>query len=52
MGRYAASDAAALATQALEAGERAADLEVSARALVLRGRALTPWAPMPPRWMT
>ena len=39
MGRYAASDAAALATQALEAGERAADLEVSARALVLRGRA-------------
>ena len=40
MGRYAASDAAALATQALEAGERAGDLEVSARALVLRGRAL------------
>ena len=40
MGRYAASDAAALATQALQAGERAADLEVSARALVLRGRAL------------
>ena len=39
MGRYAASDAAALATQALEAGERAADAEVSARALVLRGRA-------------
>jgi DNA-binding SARP family transcriptional activator len=39
MGRYAASDAAALATQALEAGERVADLEVSARALVLRGRA-------------
>jgi tetratricopeptide (TPR) repeat protein len=40
MGRYAASDAAALATQALQAGERAADAEVSARALVLRGRAL------------
>ena len=40
MGRYAASDALALATQALEAGERADDLEVSARALVLRGRAL------------
>ena len=39
MARYAASDAAALATQALEAGERVADLEVSARALVLRGRA-------------
>ena len=40
MGRFAASDAVALATQALEAGERVADLEVSARALVLRGRAL------------
>ena len=40
MGRFAASDAAALATQALEAGERVADAEVSARALVLRGRAL------------
>lgn len=39
MNRYAASDAAALATQALEAGERVADAEVSARALVLRGRA-------------
>ncbi len=39
MGRFAASDAAALATQALEAGERVADAEVSARALVLRGRA-------------
>jgi len=37
--RYAASDAVALATQALEAGEQWADLEVSARALVLRGRA-------------
>ena len=40
MGRYAASDAAALASQALEAAERAGDAEVSARALVLRGRAL------------
>ena len=40
MGRYAASDTAALATQALEAGERVADVEVSAHALVLRGRAL------------
>ena len=40
MGRFAASDAAALATQALEAGERVADAEVSARALILRGRAL------------
>jgi DNA-binding SARP family transcriptional activator len=40
MGRYAASDAAALATQALEAAEWVADTEVSARALVLRGRAL------------
>ncbi len=40
MGRFAASDAADLATHALEAGERVADAEVSARALVLRGRAL------------
>ena len=40
MSRFAASDAAALATQALEAGERVADAELSARALVLRGRAL------------
>ena len=39
MSRYAASDAAALATQALEAGGRAGDTEVTARALVLRGRA-------------
>ena len=37
--RYAASDAVALATQALQAGEQAADLEVSARALFLRARA-------------
>ncbi len=40
MSRCAASDAIALATQALEADERTADAEVSARALVLRGRAL------------
>jgi DNA-binding SARP family transcriptional activator/tetratricopeptide (TPR) repeat protein len=39
MSRYAASDAAALATQALAAGERAGDVEATARALVLRGRA-------------
>ena len=39
MSRHAASDAAALATQALEAGGRVADAEVTARALVLRGRA-------------
>jgi hypothetical protein len=39
MSRYAASDAAALATQALGAAECLADLELSARALVLRGRA-------------
>jgi predicted ATPase len=39
MGRYAASDAVALASQSLEAAERADVSEVSARALVLRGRA-------------
>jgi tetratricopeptide (TPR) repeat protein len=39
MRRYAASDAAALATLAFEAAEHAGDLEVRARALVLRGRA-------------
>src|SRR5208282_3430823 len=39
MGRYAASDAAALATEALEASERVGDGAVSARALVMRGRA-------------
>ena len=39
MGRFAASDAAALATQALDAAERVGDVEVSARALLLRGRA-------------
>src|SRR5260370_1345947 len=38
MARYATSDAAVLATQALEAAERVPDAEVSARALVLRGR--------------
>jgi len=40
MGRYAASDAAALATHAFDAAGRVGDLEVSARALVVRGRAL------------
>jgi DNA-binding SARP family transcriptional activator/tetratricopeptide (TPR) repeat protein len=39
MGRFAATDAAALATQALDAAERIGGTEVSARALVLRGRA-------------
>jgi DNA-binding SARP family transcriptional activator len=39
MGRFAATDAAALATQALDAAERVGNTEVSARALVLRGRA-------------
>jgi DNA-binding SARP family transcriptional activator/tetratricopeptide (TPR) repeat protein len=39
MGRFAATDAAALATQALGAAERIGSTEVSARALVLRGRA-------------
>jgi DNA-binding SARP family transcriptional activator len=39
MQRHAATDAAALATQALDAAERAADPEVPARALILRGRA-------------
>ena len=39
MGRFAASDATTLATQAFEAAERVGDVEVSARALLLRGRA-------------
>jgi len=39
MRRHAASDAAALATEALDAAERNADLEVAARALLVRGRA-------------
>jgi DNA-binding SARP family transcriptional activator/tetratricopeptide (TPR) repeat protein len=39
MGRFAATDAAVLATQALGAAERIGSTEVSARALVLRGRA-------------
>jgi DNA-binding SARP family transcriptional activator len=39
MGRFAATDAAALATQALEAAGRIGNTEISARALVLRGRA-------------
>ena len=37
--RFAVTDSAALATQALEAAERAGDLEVGARARVIRGRA-------------
>src|SRR5271165_5282463 len=37
--RFAVTDSAALATQALEAAERAGDLEVAARARVIRGRA-------------
>jgi DNA-binding SARP family transcriptional activator len=37
--RYAASDAVALATRALDAADRASDDELRARALVLRGRA-------------
>jgi DNA-binding SARP family transcriptional activator len=39
MRRYAASDAIALSTQALDAAERGGDAEMRARALVLRGRA-------------
>jgi DNA-binding SARP family transcriptional activator len=39
MARFAATDAAALATQALAAAERIGSTEISARALVLRGRA-------------
>ena len=39
MRQYAASDAVALATRALDAAERAQDGEARARALVLRGRA-------------
>jgi len=37
--RFAVTDSAALATQALEAAQRAGDLEVGARAQVIRGRA-------------
>ena len=37
--RFAVTDSAALATQALEAAERAGDAEVGARARVVRGRA-------------
>jgi DNA-binding SARP family transcriptional activator len=37
--RFAVTDSVALATQALEAAERAGDLEVGARARVIRGRA-------------
>jgi tetratricopeptide (TPR) repeat protein len=39
MRRYAATDAATLATQAHDAAERAGDAEVAARALLIRGRA-------------
>jgi DNA-binding SARP family transcriptional activator/tetratricopeptide (TPR) repeat protein len=39
MRRYAATDAATLATQAQDAAERAGDGEVAARALLIRGRA-------------
>ncbi len=39
MRRYSASDAVALATQALDAAAQAGDTEIRARALVLRGRA-------------
>ncbi len=39
MDRYASSDAAALATRALDAADRASDEELRARAFVLRGRA-------------
>jgi DNA-binding SARP family transcriptional activator len=39
MSRYSASDAVALATQALDAAAQAGDNEIRARALVLRGRA-------------
>ncbi|HEY6276277.1 MAG TPA: AAA family ATPase [Streptosporangiaceae bacterium] len=39
MRRYAAADAAALATQALGAAERGADAEVAARSVFVRGRA-------------
>jgi DNA-binding SARP family transcriptional activator len=39
MRRYAAIDAATLATQAHDAAERAGDAEVAARALLMRGRA-------------
>jgi DNA-binding SARP family transcriptional activator/predicted ATPase len=39
MRRYAASDAIALSTQAVDAAERGGDVEARARALILRGRA-------------
>jgi DNA-binding SARP family transcriptional activator/tetratricopeptide (TPR) repeat protein len=39
MRRYAATDAATLATQAHDAADRAGDVEVAARALLVRGRA-------------
>ncbi len=46
-GRFAVSDSAALATQALEAADRAADLEAVARARVIRGRAHEAMAAVP-----
>jgi len=39
MGRYAASDAITLSTQALDAAERGGDRDVRARALIVRARA-------------
>ncbi len=45
--RFAVTDSAALATQALEAAERAGDLEVGARAQVIRGRAHEAAAQLP-----
>jgi DNA-binding SARP family transcriptional activator/tetratricopeptide (TPR) repeat protein len=46
-GRFAVTDSAALATQALEAAARAGDPEVGARARVLRGRAHEAMAALP-----
>ena len=45
--RFAVTDSVALATQALEAAERAGDLEVGARARVIRGRAHEAAAELP-----
>ena len=45
--RFAITDSAALATQALEAAERAGDLEAGARARVIRGRAHEAAAELP-----
>jgi tetratricopeptide (TPR) repeat protein len=46
-GRFAVTDSAALATQALEAAERAGDREAGARARVIRGRAHEAMAAIP-----